>query len=154
MNLRVGRWSGEFVLIVLGVLAALAVEDWREQLSDKELERHYIEGVKSDVQIDLEDLQSALSASEQRAIAADDLLLLLNDPSAGTVTGVVVGVDIGVLFSEIRNRNPRGTINPGKALMSMGDLQIFDSAQTTISEATSSGTLGVISDIELVIRLE
>ncbi len=148
-QMKIGKWSGEFVLIVLGVLAALALEDWRELRNDRELERHFIQGIKDDVLSDLLDLNSALAASESRVVAADDILHLLQDGAAGVVSGSVVGVDVGKIFDEIRSRHPTGSTPPGEALVLLGNLQRFDTAQITFNEATASGALGVIRDTSL-----
>ena len=40
---RVTRFVSEFAVIVVGVLAALSVESWRENQTDRGLERRYLE---------------------------------------------------------------------------------------------------------------
>ena len=46
MNLPRGRWLAEFLLIVVGVLAALWVGDWSEARSDRALEQHLLQGIR------------------------------------------------------------------------------------------------------------
>ena len=47
------RWAGEFVVIVLGILAALAVDSWSKDREDRQLEREYLSRIKDDLQWDL-----------------------------------------------------------------------------------------------------
>ena len=83
MSVKRGRLLGEFVIVVVGVLAALWVDDWREARSDRELETHLLEGLRSDLTRDSADIASAMIVAEARAAGADELLLLLGDPDAG-----------------------------------------------------------------------
>lgn len=59
---------GEFVVIVLGVLVALAVDEWRGELSDRALEQQYLDRLESDlalgrISLDTMSLQLAGAAS-------------------------------------------------------------------------------------------
>ncbi len=47
------RWAGEFVVIVLGILAALAVDSWSEQRDNRSLEQEYLSRIKEDLESDL-----------------------------------------------------------------------------------------------------
>jgi hypothetical protein len=44
-----GRLLSEFLVIVLGVLVALGVDEWREALSDRSLETQYLQRVEDDL---------------------------------------------------------------------------------------------------------
>ena len=85
MNVPRGRWLAEFLLIVVGVLAALWVDDWREARSDRALEQHLLQDIRDDLARDLSDVRSAMGAAEARAAGADELLALIGDPEAGVV---------------------------------------------------------------------
>lgn len=61
----------EVGIIVIGVLIALAVDRWKESRTDRELERHYLRGLKNDLTQDrlrlerhLSEIQEALDATE------------------------------------------------------------------------------------------
>lgn len=47
------RLTGEFVVIVVGVLFALAVDSWVSDASDRELAREYLQRLLEDVRYDL-----------------------------------------------------------------------------------------------------
>jgi hypothetical protein len=70
-----GRLIGEFVVIVLGVLVALAVDDWNQERSDRELEINLLDRMQSEVLADGADLASGrpLAGRDQPARAGKDL---------------------------------------------------------------------------------
>ena len=49
---RVTRFVSEFAVIVVGVLAALSVDSWRENQADRGLERRYLEQIVADSQVE------------------------------------------------------------------------------------------------------
>jgi hypothetical protein len=46
----VGRVAGEFALIVVGVMVALAGDSWLEARSQQSLEREYLERIAADLE--------------------------------------------------------------------------------------------------------
>jgi len=60
------RWLGEFAVIVLGVLVALAVDDWAQHRSDRDLERDLVERLKEDLVADAGDLALAQAGVARR----------------------------------------------------------------------------------------
>ena len=44
----------EFVVIVVGVLAALAVDEWRSERNDRQIESEYVLRLRTDIQADIE----------------------------------------------------------------------------------------------------
>lgn len=69
----------EFVVIVLGVLAALAVEEWREELKLAEQRRHILESLLVDLREDREDYLHFAENQQARSAAATYLTTLAND---------------------------------------------------------------------------
>ncbi len=156
MNVPRGRWLAEFLLIVVGVLAALWVDDWREARSDRALEQHLLLGIRDDLARDLSDVRSAMVAAEGRAAAADELLALIGDPETGVVwpTSWLSGVspDLSRWLEVARSQYPTGSISAQRALHMVGAggaTQRLDLSDATFSEAKASGQLDVIRDDEL-----
>lgn len=58
------RIVGEFVLIVAGVMVALAGDSWRESLAARELEREYLGRMIADVENSLQSFESVRTAME------------------------------------------------------------------------------------------
>ena len=65
----IGRVIGEFAIIALGVLAAFAVEDWRDDQRERELESEYLVRLGTDVQLDLERLDFTLKIGYEKVDA-------------------------------------------------------------------------------------
>ena len=53
-NLRAA--ATEFVLIVVGILAALAIDEWRDERGERELEREYLAAIRAALQADVDEL--------------------------------------------------------------------------------------------------
>jgi hypothetical protein len=159
VNDRRGRWVAEFVLVVLGVLAAFAVENWRQSRSDASVEQHLLEGIAADLARDLEDLDIAILAARARIAATDDLLRLIGDSDAGVIVGptpsnapfgVGIGPDGGTgALATVRSIYPTGSIAPQQALLLAGHLLKFDVSDGSYSEARAAGYLELIRDVDL-----
>ena len=68
IKVPIHRATFEFVIIVLGVLAAFAVENWKESRAEAVLEAEYVERLLSDVVLDIEQLQFTLGIAEQKIV--------------------------------------------------------------------------------------
>lgn len=67
------RLAAEFLVIVVGVLVALGVDQWAQDRRDRSLEAEYLERLLEDLRYDLEELvfirgQSASSAEHSRLV--------------------------------------------------------------------------------------
>lgn len=159
MSQRHGRWMAEFVLIVVGVLAALAVEDWRESRGDRERETHLLEGVRSDLARDLTDLDGSVRSAFARMAAADDLLARINHPDADMVSLSPLGerrtmpsplsIDYEPFLKEARQLHPQLSVTAQEAVLMATTPAVFDIADATYAEATASGQIDVLTDLEL-----
>ncbi len=121
------RATGEFVIIVMGVLAALAVDEWRSDYNDRKTEVDYLGRLRVDIERDIEELSSQILLLEAKA----DFIQSLRDNT------------IESQFSE----NPRALME-AKVYSSFRGLP--DSVSTTFDELKSTGRLALIRD--LVIR--
>lgn len=79
---RAGGAFGEFVLIVVGVLVALTVDQWAETRREKELEAHYLARLLDDVTATVHQLEASRSAFQRAEVASRylDSLLSAADP--------------------------------------------------------------------------
>lgn len=68
------RLIAEFFVIMIGVLAALAADQWAQDREDRELEAEYLERLRSDVGYDREEIQFVLAVSRAGLAAVDSLL--------------------------------------------------------------------------------
>jgi hypothetical protein len=90
---RRGRLAGEFFLIVLGVVVALGIDRWVQEIDDNRSEREYLERLASDVRANEGIFSSMLQDWEASQKAASDLLGMIEGTSARpSSTGLLVAV--------------------------------------------------------------
>lgn len=68
-NLRKQNWFNVFIellLIVVGVLIALEVDNWNEYRQDKDLEQQYIQRLIKDLEADVIEFNRVIKAAEER----------------------------------------------------------------------------------------
>jgi len=58
------RLGIEAIVIIVSVLAALALDDWRDARADREVERYLLISLHGDLTADLEELEDALKSGE------------------------------------------------------------------------------------------
>jgi hypothetical protein len=110
--------ASEFVVIVLGVLVALAVDQWNEARTQRELRSHFIEGLIADLLEDSLDYALFLSGEQARIDGANVLLAYAGDPEAEPA--------------------PPG-ITYGEAFTKLGALERLETVEATFLELTASG---------------
>ena len=76
-NLPWTNWLGEFVIIVIGVLVALGVDSYRDDQIDEARERVYLANLYADLEIDAENLASALGYARAGLRQTEALMLLV-----------------------------------------------------------------------------
>ena len=122
----------EFVVIVLGVLAALAVDEWREELELQEQRQHVLESLLVDLQEDREDYQHFVENARSRARAAAYLNLLANG---------------------IADERPDQFQNAGEALHFLGYTARLQTTRSAIQEIAATGSRISIKDPQLRARI-
>ena len=68
------RLGIEAIVIIVSVLAALALDDWRDARADREVERYLLVSLHGDLTADLEELEDALKSDEAVEQASNFLL--------------------------------------------------------------------------------
>ncbi len=69
------RWAGEFIVVLLGVLGALAVDNYRENRNERALERSYLESLYEDT---IEASERAKFVRERNVPTIDAAIQLIN----------------------------------------------------------------------------
>ena len=85
---RVARFVSEFAVIVVGVLAALSVESWRENQNDRGLELRYLEQIVTDSEENLRLIAEAKALEQKHMDVAESLwrVAQLNVPPSADST--------------------------------------------------------------------
>lgn len=126
------RLGLEFLVVVVGILAALAVDDWQQSRSDRALEEHLLTSLADDLADDRRDaeLQVQLVRAQQDAI--DHLLAVTQHPLAP--------VDRQLSSS------PEDINESLATLLNYAELQVFDA---TYTEMIATGSVRVIRNAAL-----
>lgn len=120
---RGGRLRGslrEFVVIVAGVLVALAAQAWWEGRERRDVEQAYLEQLRSDAMENRERLRSAIVEDSLAGVAADSAMLALAgrvDASSGEVVLWIARVGQASDFQPVTGAH--------RALQETGDLRFI-----------------------------
>ena len=77
-----GRLGLEFLIVVVGILTALGVDDWSQARSDRQLEVHLLTSLAADLENDRQDAERQERYSARHRDAVDHLLAISGHPSA------------------------------------------------------------------------
>lgn len=120
------RLVGEFVVIVVGVLAALAVDEWREVRVERARETAYYRALAVDLERDLAEYDIALAMTARSIAAANQVL------------------------SVVRGEEPNEVVGPlGQAVRWASWVNYPDWSMGTIEELISSGSVRLIRDRDI-----
>ena len=114
----------EFVVIVVGVLAALAVDQWRSERDDRKTEAEYINRLRVDVEADIKNFYGFEQILETKARFLQNLL---DDTIDSEFADDTRGLMKAKVYSSYR--------------------ALPDSVSTTFDELQSTGRLALIQDV-------
>lgn len=132
------RWVGEFVVIVVGVLTALAVDEWREYQSERERETQYLAGFYEDLTRDEGQLAHTINTTTRSIRQAEALIL----QAGGTLDGHWQELDN---YDEVTIE----TELPEGELRFFSTPLVFTPFRTTYTSIISSGELHLIRNPDL-----
>ena len=115
----------EFVVIVFGVLAALAVDEWRSARQDRITEYEYLARIRTDIQADIDNFRRLEEIFQSKA---DTITELKELPK-----------------SDLFARDPSKLM---EGLNHSSYVALPDSRSTTFDELMSTGRLALIRDVE------
>ena len=118
---------GEILLVVIGILIALSINNWNEERQLKNLEKEYLLGLKRDFKLALEGLDKSINIGEKSIKSTDALLRHISSP-----TIVLNNFDFVMLAGEAHQ----------PAL-------IYKASTGTFEDLVSSGNLKTISNKSL-----
>ncbi len=117
-----GRGALELLVIIVGVLIALSVDQWSVRVSERAVEAAYLLALGDDITRSVEDLDSVMSQTAHWLQAAETLSKMTTDspPPADSLTKLI-----------------------GEALFA---LTAYDNRLTTHTELKATGRVGLFSD--------
>jgi len=118
------RFIAEFVTIVAGVLIALAIDEWRGEIEDANLELQYLSQLTIDLQATENEIAEAAGRDAAPVNAAQRFLAAFEDGKP------VTRQDAGRWLSEMRFfSTPVPVLGTVEALISTGDLRLVRNAR-------------------------
>jgi len=126
---RVIRMGAEFLVIVIGVLVALAVDEWSSSVQERELEREYLQSLAIDLGEDSTAYAAALAPNVEEALTALRTIV----PVARGIGGM-----------------PSDTVEFLRLMReSTFSVTQFEERRTTFEELLATGNLSLIRSAEL-----
>jgi len=72
---------GEIILVVIGILIALQINNWNELNKERESEKTILNEIRDNLKFDLEDFESNIANLQNKAISSKSLLKILESES-------------------------------------------------------------------------
>lgn len=143
MKVRNGiPWLGEFLVVILGILGAFAIEDWGAKRADRALEVTYLEQLQRDLEADDAELDENRLAALGRAVFAGKLL-----DEAGVQFEPMGSPDWGLPLDFADTLIVAACPNPVSCAI---NYRIYDGSRAAYDELVSTGNLRVIRNRSLV----
>ena len=117
----------EIIVIMLGISITLALEEWRDQSRESDLENIYQRNLLADIEVDVQSLRFVQGKSRQVIDYGNELLEFTKNPQAKEVTPARVEADVRSILARPK----------------------FFSSDATFSDLKSSGNLHLLKDIQL-----
>lgn len=140
------RLVGEFVVIVMGVLVALGVDDVRQASFDRELEGYLFSRIAQDLDADIAELERTTLRAQRRVWLADAILDGLDGADLPPRTPFPKGTSDAV-GNCVPTCDPYGEEFRPLSILAM--FTQFDLTDGTYREVLSTGSLGVLRDLRL-----
>lgn len=138
------RWfAAEYLIVVLGVLTAVALNRWNEGLQDRGHEQQYLQELVQDLEADELELEENRARAMARAKQIREIMEAVGTAEFLRDYEVVV---------EWPNTEQRERCH-ARPLACLVNVRVFDGSQAVYRELTQSGQLRVIRDRQLVSAL-
>tara|TARA_R110001592_G_scaffold85976_1_gene253780 strand:+ start:299 stop:1087 length:789 start_codon:yes stop_codon:yes gene_type:complete len=97
---------GEIILVVIGILIALQLNNWNDHHKQIKLENEYYCRLLDDVKLDKQQIQNLLLLAEERLVASNESVrLLLNDNAKKVEIGSQVFLSTKAIYSDFEPNN-------------------------------------------------
>lgn len=122
---------GEILLVVIGILIALQINNWNEDRKNLEKENYYLNSIKTSISLSQSELDRVITDAQHISSAADTLFLLLAHKNYDQLNGIFID----------------------SLLYSAGDYSLISLNDGGIQEILNTGSLNLIRDDRIRIDL-
>jgi hypothetical protein len=135
---------GEIILVVIGILIALQINNWNEKRKENNYEQKILNELKSDYLYNKQELHNNIKQASDLAINADSLIIILGSP--------INEVDFDKFWFFTRNLFGYSTFDPSNGalnnLLSSGNLNIIKSDSLRMHLSKWSGMVEDVKEDE------
>ena len=112
----------EILVVVIGLLLAFQLDDWRQGLAERKQERGYVDRLISDVRTDLPDIEHAIALGRMRLELSDFLIRVSAEPEAASAMPILF---MGAISQAGFTYTPELTSHTFDNLRATGDLRLI-----------------------------
>ncbi len=114
---------GEIILVVVGILIALQINNWNEGINKDELEKSYLITIKDNLNQDIEDFDKQIQNLKAQINDIDSIVRILNleNSSLNTLDEIILQNQNILMFREKENINNSGFLS----IINSGSLNLF-----------------------------
>lgn len=114
---------GEIILVVIGILIALQVNNWNNHRNERAAEKTYLEALKTEFRTNLSTLDEAIGSNEKLALQLGEILTFFNPKKLDTLSSEKIGQAIGEALRYGVVFNPTTAVQ--KDIVSSGNLRLI-----------------------------
>ncbi|MEM9361809.1 MAG: DUF6090 family protein [Bacteroidota bacterium] len=138
---------GEIILVVIGILIALQIDNWNSEKKDIEAEKGYLTSLKGEFSINLTSLENTMKENEDLINALAKLSHLFNQDTLKNISEKEVALFLSPLAKEVVYYPSRGVTSD---IISSGNLKLIRNNELRQKIASFDNTLKRIENQEKI----
>lgn len=135
---------GEIVLVVIGILIALQINNWNDLKKERKIEKQYLEALRSEFATNLEKLEGSIASCTTLTDQLGTLLTYFDPQKSDTISSDVIARSFGETLNYQVNFNPNTGVQ--KDLISSGNLRQIRNASLRQKIASFDTALGEVKN--------
>lgn len=150
---------GEILLVMVGILLALQINTWNQEVQNRKLEKRYLNGFIQDLKQDSIDLSQVISKASVNIKLSHIVITELEDSIANNYFekqffNTVIN-QVQIEEDKVIYKNYSELVRTfGEKITQLTQHRSFDLAKVTIDEILSTGNIHVIQNEELRIQIQ
>ena len=141
---------GEVILVVIGILIALSINNWNENRKDAQLEKYYLIRLISDLEADITEIDTTFKYASEYIVIGNNILKKLGQNYESDLSKSTNKEAVKFTMDALNNYKINITTkNFGSSLGKLFDERIVDMNNFTYSELVSTGNFEVIDNKKL-----
>jgi len=138
---------GEILLVVIGILIALSINNWNDQRKQKLAETEQLKSIKSELDLGIKNLDFILQKIDLHSNNIDSVIIMMRNsmPNSFEISGELLG-------STIMWRTTDVSINTLNAMIASGTLNQLTNEELRVKLANLPAILTDLTEDELMVR--